>query len=315
MQKYILRRVGYMFFTLWVIITITFFLMNTLPGDPISAGAKQLPPQIQANLRAKWLLDKPIQYRYIAYIKNLIMGNLGESIKTPGLTANSVIKERFPASARLGLQAVFFGLVIGLLLGVIAAFKRGTGIDYFVMFIAIVGISVPSFVVALLLQKYLSGGSIPVIGWPSEHMWTSGFKYTILPTIALGLGGVAVYSRYMRASILDIVNQDYILTARSKGLSESTIIRRHILRNALLPIITIVGPSIAGIITGTFVIESIFVVPGLGRFYIESITNRDYTMIMATTIFFAFFYIVSLLVVDILYGVIDPRIRLPGKSR
>lgn len=315
MLRYITKRVGYMVFTLWVVITVTFFLMNTLPGDPISSGVKQMPVQIQANLRAKYDLDKPVQYRYVKYLKNLLKGDLGESIKTPGLTANEILKTRFPASARLGLQAVVLGLSIGLLLGIIAALKRGTWVDYIVMFIAIVGISIPNFVIAILMQKYFSGGKLPVLGWPSTHMWTTGFKYTVLPTIALGLGGIATYSRYMRTSILDVVNQDYILTARSKGLSEPVIMWRHILRNALLPVITILGPAIAGIITGTFVIERIFVVPGLGSYYVESINNLDYTMIMATTIFYAFFYIVAILVVDLLYGVIDPRIRISGKSR
>jgi len=315
MVQYILKRILYMVMTLWVIITITFFLMNTLPGDPINAGAKQLPKQVQINLRAKWLLDKPIQYRYFAYLKNLLKGNLGESIKTPGLTANEIIGTNFPASARLGIQAVILGLVLGLILGIIAALKRGTVVDFIVMFVAIVGISIPSFVIALLIQKYFSGGALPVLGWPSKHMWTSGFKYTILPTIALGVGGLATYSRYMRASVLDIVNQDYILTARSKGLSEPTILRKHILRNALLPIVTLLGPAIAGVITGTFVIERIFVIPGLGSYYVDSIGNRDYTMIMATTVFFAFFYIFSLLVVDILYVFIDPRIKIAQKSR
>lgn len=314
MVKYVLKRVGYMIFTLWVITTVTFFMMNLLPGDPISAKAKQLAPQVQANLRAKWLLDKPIYVRYGAYLKNLLHGDLGESLITPGLTANEVITTRLPASARLGLQAEFAGVIIGIILGVIAAMKRGTWTDYTVMFIAILGISIPSFVVAMLLQKYFSGGVLPVVGWPSTDMWTSGFAYTILPTIALGLGAVAVYSRYMRTSVLDVVNQDYILTARSKGLSEGKIMRRHILRNALLPVITILGPSIAGIITGTFVIETIFVVPGLGKYYVESINNRDYTMIMATTILFSGFYILAVLVVDILYGIIDPRIRISGKK-
>jgi oligopeptide transport system permease protein len=313
--KYILKRIGYLFITLWVIITITFFLMNTLPGDPISARAKQLPAQIQANLRAKYQLDKPITYRYITYMKNLLKGNLGDSIIIPGVNANDIIKQRFPVSARLGLQAEFLGLFIGLTLGALAALRRGTGTDYSVMFIAIIGISVPSFVVALLLQKYLSGGILPIVGWPSKHMWTSGLKYTILPTIALGLGAIATYGRYMRASVLDVVNQDYILTARSKGLSEPTILYRHIIRNSILPIITILGPSIASIITGTFVIENIYSIPGLGAYFVTSISNRDYTMIMATTIFFAFIFMVALLVVDILYGIIDPRIRISGKRR
>lgn len=304
-----------MVFTLWVIITLTFFLMNALPGDPISSKAKQLPEQIQANLRAKWLLDKPISYRYIVYLKNLLHGDLGESIVTPGETANQIIAERFPASARLGLQAISLGLIIGLIFGIIAAFKRGTWVDYLVMLFAILGISIPSFVVAVLIQKYLAGGVFPIIGWPSKDMWTSGLKYTVLPTVALCVGSVATYSRYMRASVLDIVNQDYILTARAKGLSEGEVIRKHVIRNAILPIITIVGPQIANIITGTFVVEKIFVIPGLGQYYVTSIESRDYTMIMATTIFFSFFYVVSLLLVDVFYGIVDPRISITGVKR
>lgn len=304
-----------MVFTLWVIITLTFFLMNALPGDPISSKAKQLPEQIQANLRAKWLLDKPISYRYIVYLKNLLHGDLGESIVTPGETANQIIAERFPASARLGLQAISLGLIIGLIFGIIAAFKRGTWVDYLLMLLAILGISIPSFVVAVLIQKYLAGGVFPIIGWPSKDMWTSGLKYTVLPTVALCVGSVATYSRYMRASVLDIVNQDYILTARAKGLSEGEVIRKHVIRNAILPIITIVGPQIANIITGTFVVEKIFVIPGLGQYYVTSIESRDYTMIMATTIFFSFFYVVSLLLVDVFYGIVDPRISITGVKR
>lgn len=315
MLKYILKRIGYMVFTLWVIITLTFFLMNALPGDPINSKAKMLPAQIQANLRAKYLLNKPITYRYIVYLKNLLHGDLGESIVTPGETANSIISTRFPASARLGLQAILLGLVIGLILGVVAAFKRGTWVDYLVMLLAIAGISIPSFVVAVLIQKYLAGGALPIIGWPSQNLWTSGFKYTVLPTIALCVGSIATYSRYMRTSVLDIVNQDYILTARAKGLSDGGIIRKHIMRNAILPIITIVGPQIANIITGTFVIEKIFVIPGLGQYYVTSIESRDYTMIMATTIFFSFFYVASLLIVDVLYGIVDPRISITGVKR
>lgn len=315
MTRYILKRIGYMIFTLWVVVTATFFLMNLLPGDPISATAKQLPPAVAANLRAKWNLDKPVTYRYVIYLKNLLHGDLGDSIVHPGENANQIIKERFPASARLGLQAVFLGLIIGLILGILAALRRTTWVDYLVMFIAIVGISVPSFVVAMLLQKGFGGGVLPIIGWPTDHMWTSGFKYTVLPTIALCLTSIATYARYMRTSVLDIVNQDYILTARAKGVSEVGIVWKHVIRNAILPVITILGPQIAGVITGTFVIERIFVIPGLGQYYVNSIAARDFTMIMATTIFYAFFYIVSLLIVDILYGIIDPRISLSGSKR
>lgn len=315
MTRFVIRRLGYMVLTMWVIITVTFFLMNTIPGDPISVKAKKLPPQIQENIRRKYGLDKPVYLRYIDYLKNVIKGDLGESIETPGLTANQIIRERFPVSARLGLQGVTFGLIIGLILGIVAAFRRNSWIDYLVMFIAILGISVPSFVIAVLLQYFFSGGILPTVGWPTVNVWTSGFKFTILPTIALSFGSIATYARYMRASVLDVVNQDYILTAKAKGVSNVAIIWKHIIRNAILPIITILGPQIAGVITGSFIIERIFSIPGLGEYYVQSINNRDYTMIMATTIFFAALYIISLLVVDILYGVIDPRIRVTGEKR
>lgn len=315
MAKYILKRLLYMVLTMWVIITATFFLMNTLPGDPISAKAKKLPEQIQKNLRAKYGLDKPVPQRYLLYLGNLVKGDLGESIETPGLKATTMIKQKFPASARLGLQAVFLGLSLGLILGIVAAFNRNTWIDYLVMFIAIVGVSVPAFVVAALIQYGLGGKLFPIFGWPSRNVWFSGFKYTVLPTISLSLGSIALYARYMRTSVLEVINQDYILTAKSKGVSSTGVVWKHIIRNAILPIITILGPQIAGIITGTFVIERIFSIPGLGEYYVASIGTRDYTMIMATTIFFAFLFIAAIILVDILYGLIDPRIRLSGGKK
>ena len=317
MTKYILKRLGYFILTMWVITTVTFFLMNTLPGNPLMTQAKKLPAEVQANMLKKWGLDKPVPVRYVKYLNNLIHGNLGESINTPGYTANQLIKERFPVSARLGLQAVFLGLIAGLILGILAAFYRNSWIDWLVIFIAILGVSIPNFVVAALIQYYFAGklGWFPIIGWPSSHLWTSGFSYTVLPTIALSFGSLAVFARYMRTSILDVINQDYILTAKAKGISNIAIIWKHIIRNAILPIITILGPEIAAIITGSFVIERLFTLPGIGEYFVTSISNRDYTMIMATTIFYSFLYIASLLAVDILYGVIDPRIRVTGEKR
>lgn len=315
MARYILKRLGYLVLTMWVITTATFFLMNTLPGDPIQTGTKLLPPAVEANLKAKWGLDKPVTERYFIYLNNMLHGNLGESMKNPGLTANQIIKEKFPASARLGLQAIFFGLIVGLLLGVIAAFNRNTWIDYFVIFIALVGVSVPSFVLAALLQKSLGGKFLPIIGWPSQNVWFSGFKYTVLPTLAAAFGSIATYSRFMRTSVLDVLNNDYIQTAKAKGLSKISIINKHILRNSITPIITIFAPQLAGIVTGSFVIERIFCIPGLGLYYVDSINGRDFTMIMATTIFFSFLFIVSMVLMDILYAVVDPRIRITGEKR
>lgn len=314
MIRYIIKRILYMILTLFIIITITFFLMNSLPGDPIQNSAKQLPDQVRSNLLAKYGLDKPVTEQYFIYLKNILQGDLGESIKTPGLSASQIIKERFPASARLGFQAVIVGLIVGVFLGLLAALNRGTVIDYIVMIFAIIGVSIPSFVLAMLLQKTLGGGMLPIVGWPIEKVWTSGFKYTVLPTIALSVGGIATYARYMRASVLDVVNQDYILTAKAKGLTNFKIVKKHVIRNAFLPIITILGPQIAGILTGSFVIERIFSIPGLGEYFVSCITGRDYTMIMATAIFFSFMFIVALLMVDILYPIIDPRINLANNK-
>lgn len=314
MTKYIFKRLGYMVITMWVVITVTFFLMNTLPGNPIEVELRKLPPEMKKKVMEQYGFNKPVHERYVVYLKNLAKGNLGESINTPGLSANTVIKERFPASARLGLQAVFVGLVIGLILGILAAFNRNTWVDYVVIIVAILGVSIPSFVIAALLQQFL-GGTFPIYGWPSKNVWFSGFKYTVLPTIALSFGSIATYARYMRTSVLDVINQDYILTAKAKGVPKHTIVWKHIIRNAILPIVTILGPQIAGIITGTFVIERMFSIPGLGEYYVDSIINRDYTMIMATTIFFAFLFIISLLIVDILYVFIDPRIKITDEKR
>lgn len=315
MARYILKRLGYLVLTLWVIITATFFLMNTLPGDPVQTGTKLLPDEVANNLRARWGLDKPVTERYVIYLKNLLHGNLGESMISPGVTANQIIKTKIPVSARLGLQAIAFGLIVGLILGIIAALNRNSWVDYSVIFIAIVGVSVPSFVLAALLQKTLGGKIFPIIGWPSENVWLSGFKYTVLPTLAASFGSIATYSRFMRTSVLDTLSNDYILTAKSKGLSKTAVILRHTLRNSITPIITILAPQIADIVTGSFVIERIFCMPGLGMYFVESINGRDFTMIMATTILFSFFFIVSIVIMDILYGIIDPRVRITGEKR
>lgn len=310
MIKYILKKFGYMIVTLWIIITATFFLMNLIPGDPMQSGTKILPEAVAKNLEAKWGLDKPIGERYLHYLKNISHGDLGESYTTPGLTANEVIGSRLPASIRLGLQAVGVGLVLGLLIGIIAAFHRNSWIDFIAIFIAIFGVSIPSFVFAALLQKSLGGTFFPIVGWVTEGMGLAdSLRVTALPTLSAAIGGIATYSRFMRSSVLDVLNNDYILTAKSKGLSNVEIIRRHVLRNSITPIISIVAPQVAGIVTGSFVIERIFSIPGLGRYYVDSVNGRDYPMIMATTIIFSAIFIFSIGIMDILYALVDPRIR------
>ncbi|KGM94320.1 ABC transporter permease [Clostridium botulinum] len=315
MAKYILKRIGYMVVTLWVIITATFFLMNSIPGDPVMVKAQKLPPEMQQIMREQYGLDKPLTTRYVIYLKNLTKGQLGDSFITPGYNVQQIIDEKFPNSARLGVQAVCIGLVIGVILGVVAAFRRNTNVDFVVIFLAILGVSIPSFVLAALLQKGFGGGVLPIAGWYDSGDGIDGIKFTILPTLALCFGSLATYARYMRTSVLDVIGKDYIITAKAKGLSQTAIAWKHIIRNAILPIITILGPQLAAIITGSIVIERIFAIPGIGNSMIDAILTNDYNIIMGLTIFYSALYIVSLLIVDIMYSVIDPRIRLTGEKR
>lgn len=316
MTRYILKRIGYMFLTLWVVATLTFVLINAIPGDPIDNKAKALPEEVKANIRHKYHLDLPKIQRYGFYLSDLLHGNMGESIQYPGRKVNDTIAQEFPVSARIGLQAVAFGLVIGLVLGILAAFYRNTWIDYLVIFIALIGVSIPSFVFAILVQTLLAKNfGLPYIGWGKAGQFWAPFKYTILPTIALSMAGIASNARFTRTSVLDVINQDYVLTAKAKGVSQIALIWKHILRNALIPVVTIIGPRIASIITGAIVIEQIFAIPGLGRELVGAISNHDYTVIMSLTVFFALLYIVSLLLVDITYVIVDPRIKLAKGSK
>ena len=311
MFKFILKRIGYMFVTLWIVATITFMLIHAIPGDPLAGLARKLPEQIRMNFYAKYGLDKPVIVQYGKFIGNIVLhGDLGESLAYQGRKVTDVIKLHAPVSARLGMQAISMGFLIGVSLGIVAAFNRGKWPDYCVMFIAILGISIPSFVMASVLQyiftvKYTL---LPTTGW-------GGFEYTILPSIALSFGSIATYARYMRANTLDIIGQDYILTAKSKGITELSLVWKHVIRNAILPAITILGPQVANVFVGSFVIETIFSIPGFGFNFVTSITDRDYTMIMGQTVFLCALVIIAYVVVDILYGVIDPRIRLTGQKR
>jgi oligopeptide transport system permease protein len=288
-----------------MITTITFFLMHSIPGDPLANMAKKLPAQVKANYYAKYGLDKPVIVQYGMFLKSIVTtGSFGESLRYPGRDVTDTILKHSKISGILGMQALVIGTVIGIVLGIIAALKRNKWPDYLVMFIAILGTTIPSFIVAALLQYIFTVKFelLPTTGW-------GGFKFTILPTLALCFGGVATYARYMRSSVLEVINHDYILTAQAKGVTPFNVIRKHVLRNAILPAVTMLGPQIAGIFTGAFVIETMFSIPGLGFYYVSTINDRDYTMIIGTTIFYAALFVISTLVVDILYGVIDPRIR------
>lgn len=308
MLKYVLRRFIYMIVTLWVIITATFFLMKLLPGNPFGEAAAKMPPENLAILKAQYGLDKPEWQQYLKYLGNVVQGDLGVSYQFPTRSVISVIQQSFPASLELGLESLAIAILIGLTLGIIAALRHNKWQDYSSMFIALVGISVPSFVIAPLLSLYVGvkWGVLP------PGLW-EGPENRILPAFALALGTIAILARMMRASMLEVSSLDYIKTAKSKGLATSKIVYSHMLRNAILPVVTILGPLAVNVITGTLVIENVFVIPGLGYQFVSSITTLDYTMITGLTIFYAAILIVVMFLTDIAYGFIDPRIRMSGR--
>ncbi len=315
---YTLRRIAVMFFTLFVIATATFFLLAAVPGDALTQRAERMPDEIKANLYEKYGLDKPVGERYLITMNSMLHGDFGESILYEGQTVGSIIKEKGPVSARLGLQQMILGVSVGLILGVIAAMKKGTWIDYAIVSLSILLISIPSMVFALLLQKVFSGTLqwFPTIGWPKgDDLWFGGWEYTVLPTLAGCFVYVASYSRLLKASMLDIMNQEYILTAESKGLSRWEVTRKHILRNSFIPIITNLPMTVAMCITGSFFIEQIFAIPGLGMYYVNAVSGRDVSIVLGQTVIIAAIYIVIVFITDLLYTVVDPRISVRGGKK
>ena len=310
MGKYILKRILYAVIALFVVSTIAFFAVRMIPGNPIEAMTEKLPDEIRQQVFGQYDFDKPILEQYKLFFKELFTeGDLGESLKYRGRKVTDTIASYAPVSGLLGAEAIAIGVISGIILGIVAALNRGKWLDYLVMFIAVVGIAVPNFVLASCFQYFLTirFHLFPTTGW-------EGFSYTVLPALALSFNSTAKYARYMRANCLDVLNQDYIITAKSKGMSKFRLIRKHVLKNSILPIITLLGPQIALMFGGAFVIERIFAIPGLGSYFVSSVTDRDYTMVMGQTIFIAALYILSVLIVDILYGFIDPRIRVSQRG-
>ena len=293
-----------MFITLFFVITLTFVMMHSIPGNPFT-GEKKLPPAIEKALLEKYNLDKPLSQQYVDYVSGVAKGDFGPSMKYNGRTVNDMIGDGFPISAELGGLAILLIIIVGIPLGVIAALKQGTWIDRTMIFFAIVGVTIPSFVLATLLI-YVFGTRLKVL--PTSR-WVS-WKSRIMPTIALGVSSIAYVARLTRSSMLEVINQDYIRTARAKGLTETVVVFKHALKNALIPVVTYLGPLTAGILTGSFIIEKIFAVPGMGRMFVESISNRDYTVIMGVTIFYSLILVVFIFIVDLVYGLIDPRIKI-----
>lgn len=305
MFKYTIKRICYMIITLFAVATITFFLMRSIPGDPLASMARTLPEQTKANYYAKYGLDQPLFTQYLMYMKGLVHFDLGESILYAGRSVTGEITRTSPISGMVGGTALIIGTLIGVVLGIIAALKKNRWPDYIVMFIAILGATIPVFVLASLMQYVFAVklGWFPAFGWgkPSNM---------VLPVIVMGFGSVATYARYIKSSMLDTLGQDYVLTARAKGLSERAVILKHVLRNSLLPAVTIFSSSVVGVFTGAFVTEKMFSIPGIGFYYVSSINSNDYTMIMGTTVFYAALFIIMQLVVDFAYMILDPRIRV-----
>ncbi|BBM39824.1 alkaline phosphatase [Leptotrichia shahii] len=318
--KFLVKRIAMGLVTLWLVITITFFLIHMLPGDPFQSE-KAIPPKVKENLMAKYHLDRPLGEQYVEYLKNIAKGDLGSSMKVRGRTVNDVINQSFLTSADLGARSIIFALVLGIPLGIIAALKRGKYQDRLAMIVAIIGISVPSFVLAGLMQKYfvdihngflIDNGFLPEFFRIRLSGWDSPEK-KILPVVALGLYTVALIARLLRDKMIEVMGQDYIRLAVAKGVKPKNIVFKHALRNAILPIITIMGPTIAAVLTGSFVIEKMFSIPGLGKYFVDSINDRDYTMVLGVTVFYAIFLIIMMILVDIVYVLVDPKIKL-GKG-
>jgi len=314
MLKYTLKRLGIMIFTLFIIATATFFLLAAIPGDALSKRVERLPDSVAERMYEKYGLNKPVMERYAITMKGLLVGDFGESIIYEGETVQQIVAAKGPISARLGIQQLVLGVSVGIILGIVAAVKKGSFWDYFIVTLSILLISVPSLIFALLLQEVFAGklGWFPVIGWPKTNLWFGGWKYTVLPTLAGCFGYIASYSRLLKTSMLDVMNQDYILTAESKGLSHREVIMHHVLRNSFIPIVTRLPMSIAMCITGSFFIESVFSIPGLGLYYVNAVAAQDVTIVMGETVIIAALYIFVVFITDILYTIVDPRIRIQG---
>lgn len=307
MIKYIIRRVLWMIPVLWMVTTVTFFFMHAAPGSPWDAKAgaqgKSLDPALEASFNRRYGLDEPLWMQYLQYLRNAVTFDFGDSFTKTNKSVIDVIGDGFPYSAAIGVLALTIALAIGIPVGILAASRQNTAVDYVSLFFTTISYTLPDFVIAIFLLMIFAVqlGWVPVL--------FSGAESFILPALALGTGSAAYIARLTRASVLEASRMGHVTTARSKGLTAGSVLRRHIVRNGMIPVITIIGPALAGLITGTIIIERVFNVPGMGRLFIDAINQRDYPVIMGTTLFYAFLISLGNLLVDILYGFADPRIR------
>jgi len=307
MLQYAMRRVAWMIPTLLAMALMTFIIMHATPGsplDPQAPNANPLSPELQRNLAEKYGLDKPLYLQFLTFLKNVARLDFGFSYAYKTRTVSEILAGTFPISLQLGIMAFFFAAVGGITLGTLAAVRQNSWVDYLCVVLATAGVSLPNFVTGILLILIfaLSLGLLPVSGWDSPRNW-------ILPTITLGLPELGIIARYTRASVLEVVRADFTRTARAKGVAERAVVARHVLKNALIPVVTYLGPLLAAIGTGSFFVELIYSVPGMGKFFVQSMSGRDYNMIMAVVLLYGAFLGVMNLVVDLSYGLLDPRIR------
>lgn len=302
-SNYLLKKALSFLASLSLIVTLTFFLMHAIPGDPLMQE-KAIPEEIMQSLRKYYGLDQPLHAQFVKYVKGVLSGDLGPSFKYEGRSVNEIIRSGFPVSCYLGLEALLIAVGGGILLGSIAALHHRRLFDRIMMVVAVIGISVPSFVLATFLQYGLAVklSLLPIARWGS-------FSHTLMPALSLAALPLAFIARLTRSNMIEVLGQDYILTAKSKGLSETQVLLRHVMRNALLPIVAYLGPLSAAVLTGSFAIEKIFGIPGLGQWFVSSITNRDYTVIMGVTLFYGALLLLCVFITDLLYSAMDPRIQ------
>ena len=319
MFKYILKRLGYMAVTLFLVLTVNFLLLQLLPGSPFD-GEKKTEAQIPI-LEEKYGMNDPIPVQYARYMKGVFQGDFGTSFKLQNQEVTDLVLTRIPYTIKPGALALVIGIIIGITLGAIAAMKRNSWADHTITIVSVLGVSIPSFVLAAFLQYFICTklGWLPVIYQPADEMrgvtmWDE-FKSLILPAISLSVPVIASLMRYMRSELIEVLNTDYILLARAKGLTKAQVIVHHALRNALIPVITVVGPMVVSIMTGSLVVEKFFGVPGLSNLLLNSVTMKDQFLTLGIAFFYAFLYVIVILIIDLLYGVIDPRIRLAGGGK
>jgi len=304
LTKFVLRRLVWSIPVILLVILLTFTMMKQIGGNPFRHTERAVPESIQNNLERKFHLNDPWYLQYVEYVKNVFTFDLGPSMVLRNRTVNDIVKEQFPRSIELGALAMAFALLVGVPLGALAALKQNSAVDYGAMVAANLGFAIPSFLVATLLIYFVSlkWGLLPTSGW-------SSWEYKILPTIALGLGPMAYFARLARGSMLETLQQDYVRTAKAKGLRWRRIVTLHVLRNSLIPVVTAAGPLLGFLITGSFIVETIFAIPGIGKYYVTAVSARDYSVTMGLTVILALIIVLANLVVDILYGVLDPRTR------